>query len=655
MTHLTRVFNPETRSLTSVERRYAGQVGDSLSTVLHFEYTDLQFLIQYVPYIMFDTLDDNGNPMVFGPEAPSWLEDRDKAVFDGQTFAVPWSVTSRTKSMRVNYQLFFVKPGVEFDIRNVAQLKPTEVVVSTVDGIAIKRSIGCMGDRKPCACPPYSPTGTEPDILGYIKLWKDYGIVVPATQFIDEENRVAIIRFRTYSGLNDQDLSLEGVPILVDGKLLIEQLPTGNVADTIPLLKGEIGNGKSIIYDADAGGFIEYDIAGIYQFRGTCASADLDSMAESRQTMAGNPLRNGDVYSLTDRRPYGKDELGNTQWYEAGTNWVWSEQERWEPLTGDLDLNKYQLKSFLVTVWDQPQDDQYPSAKLVKDSLDAKLDDSQVLDSWADLDESKSGQTIQIPSARLSKHTLDDKLDDSQVITSWDDLDRSKVGQVVQLPSAVLAKDSLDRKTDLNMAVPHWSAEEVYSMGSTVIYNQFLYISQVEDNVGNVPISEEGDVSDFWAMVQGDGGGSSSSEYQKWIIGNGKSTSFNLNHRFGAKDLFIALRERATGEYKSAKYTATRPGILNVVFTDPPDSNQYVLTISPAVQAQPSPEMIQAFDFTSEVDTWVIDHNLGRIVNVQTFDASGYEIHGEVKFETKKLDQVTIYFNHPHKGTAVIR
>ena len=39
MTHITRVFNPSTRSLTGVERKYAGQVGDSISTILHFEYT----------------------------------------------------------------------------------------------------------------------------------------------------------------------------------------------------------------------------------------------------------------------------------------------------------------------------------------------------------------------------------------------------------------------------------------------------------------------------------------------------------------------------------------------------------------------------------------------------------------------------------------
>ena len=129
MTHITRVFNPETRSLTSVERRYAGQTGDALSTVLHFEYTELDFLMKYTPYIMFSTLDDDGNPMIYGPAMPEWSNNENKVPFDGVSFAIPWEVPVRAKSARIDYQLFFVKKGVNFDGRNVAKLNPTEVVM----------------------------------------------------------------------------------------------------------------------------------------------------------------------------------------------------------------------------------------------------------------------------------------------------------------------------------------------------------------------------------------------------------------------------------------------------------------------------------------------------------------------------------------------
>lgn len=398
MPDITRVFNDETRSLTSVERKYAGQIGDAISTVMHFEYTKLDFLMGYRPYIMFGVYDDDGNPLIYGPEPdnPSEaMEDvlEERVFFNGYTFTIPWAVTSRVKSMRVDYQLFFVKNGVEFDGRNVAKLKPTEVLMSAVDSIALKPSITCA-KKSSCNCPPFAPTGSEPNILGWINLWRDYGLVLPVTQdlkepeFLDrfgvpyeptEEDLVKnppVIRlnFRTYNGKNDSTAEFGNVPVMINGKLLYYQLPYGGKLNQVPLLGGDIGDGKSIVYDAASNRFVEYDITGIYQFRGICSSADLDRMAASGNTLAGAPLRNGDVYSLTDVRTYGVDELGNPKQYEPGTNWVWSEQNVWEPLTGDLNLDKYQLKSFRVTEWAEPTDEQYPSAKLTKDSLDAQND-----------------------------------------------------------------------------------------------------------------------------------------------------------------------------------------------------------------------------------------------------------------------------------------
>ena len=235
MTHITRVFNVETRSLTNVERRYAGQVGDALATVIHFEYNPPEFPYDYVPYIMFGVQDDEGKPLIFGPpptKPPALMHNvfEERVYFDGTTFALPWSVTSRARSARVEYQLFFVKKGVEFDGRNVAKLKPTEIVMSAIDVIALKPSIGCKRPgpgASPCAppkhgcmSPPFAPTGAEPDIIGYINLWKEWGLVVPVDQELDEpifvdrfgvpyepteqermENPpVVVLKFHTYNG-----------------------------------------------------------------------------------------------------------------------------------------------------------------------------------------------------------------------------------------------------------------------------------------------------------------------------------------------------------------------------------------------------------------------------------------------------------------------
>ena len=366
MTHITRVFNPESRTLTPVERRYAGQVGDSISTTLHFEYTQQRFLSEYTPYIQFSVYDESGCQLVFGPAPKDPSEGLqadlgDKAYFDGVEFQIPWSVTNRVRSARVDYQLFFIKAGVEFDGRNVAQLRSTEVVMSAIDSIALRPSITC-DRRRPAPCdPPFSPTETEPNLLGWVTTWKDWGLIAPVTQDLIEpetpeipdnpeiledpedqppsEEQIPLadppiirLNFPTYSGKNDTSVVLSNVPVMIDGKIVPSQLPFGNTQNTIMLLKSEISDGKSIMYDANKDGFVEYNPAKVYRPCGTCTSEDLDTMAATKQTLAGVTLKSGDVFSLTDRRSYGKDEHGDDIWYEAGTNWVWSELEAWEPL-----------------------------------------------------------------------------------------------------------------------------------------------------------------------------------------------------------------------------------------------------------------------------------------------------------------------------------
>lgn len=699
MTHITRVFNPETRSLTSVERRYAGQTGDALSTVLHFEYTELDFLMKYTPYIMFSTLDDDGNPMIYGPAMPEWSNNENKVPFDGVSFAIPWEVPVRAKSARIDYQLFFVKKGVNFDGRNVAKLNPTEVVMSAVDSIAIKPSIACKGNRNPCKCPPFSPTGTEPNVIGYINLWKDYGIVVPASQIVDEENRVAIIKLRTYNGTNDQDLYLDGMPVLIDGAIPLDQLPVGHTADKIPLLKGTIDNGQSVMYDETAGGFVAYDITGVYQFRGTCTRTEMDNMEKTMTTLTGEPLANGDVYSCTSPRPFGTDEQGEVEIYKEGTNWVWSEQLRFEPLTGDLDLSKYQLESAKIDEWDSLSEDPvdvseklYPTARLVKASLDDKIDDSQLIHSWSEYDETKIGVDAQIPSVKLTKATLDDKLDDMQVIRAWEVLDPSLVGQNIQIPSAALTKKSLDDKlddsqiitsvaafnpeltgqniqipsaqlmfdrlalkTDKTMAIPNWSSTDTYNLNSTVMFNGTIFVSLIDGNRGYAPVDDEGSLSENWSMVQGGGGGSEATA-QRWVLnGTGNTKSFTIIHNFGVKDLFVAVREKSSNRFVSVPVTVIRPGAVRLDFYEPPAKGEsYYVSISPAVPTVPQDGEIYEYEFLTETTTWTINHNFHRTVIVQTYNQNGVEVVGSVK-QSADLDTTVVEFNHPTRGWAVVR
>lgn len=150
MTDVTRIFNSETRSFKNVQRKYSGQIGDSVSTTLHFEYEPFDLLQadvggdRYVPYIMFSVYDDQGNPLIYGESSTP--------KFDGYTFDIPWDVTSRTTSQRVEYELYFIKNTVTVDptaslSAQVAQIASTEYLVSAVDGITLKPSIKCKSKK----------------------------------------------------------------------------------------------------------------------------------------------------------------------------------------------------------------------------------------------------------------------------------------------------------------------------------------------------------------------------------------------------------------------------------------------------------------------------------------------------------------------------
>jgi len=209
MTEVTRVFDVEDRRFLNVQRRYSGQQFDSLSTTLHFEYDPIDYLSRtgYTPFIIFDVQDCDGCPMIYGPMSTP--------KFDGYTFSIPWDVTSRIKSQRIEYQLYFVSSDSyrydEETRRYVPNREGTTYLVSPKDGIAIKPSIM---NKKKCGCPPGMAPSTEPSIVGYINMWKDKGLIGPVGVDFDPETGEYILRFQTFSGeVYDVHLDIESLSL----------------------------------------------------------------------------------------------------------------------------------------------------------------------------------------------------------------------------------------------------------------------------------------------------------------------------------------------------------------------------------------------------------------------------------------------------------
>jgi hypothetical protein len=87
---------------------------------------------------------------------------------------------------------------------------------------------------------------------------------------------------------------------------------------------------------------------------------------------------------------------------------------------------------------------------------------------------------------------------------------------------------------------------------------------------------------------------------------------------------------------------------------------QEVGLTSPGPQGPPGPRGLpgaaggSVFEFTQSTPaaTWIIDHNLGRKVQVTIFDANGQVVYSDVTHGS--VNQTTIYFASPVVGSALI-
>ena len=122
--------------------------------------------------------------------------------------------------------------------------------------------------------------------------------------------------------------------------------------------------------------------------------------------------------------------------------------------------------------------------------------------------------------ALMLREALESKLDDSQVIHSWDDFDPYRPDSGTQIASATLSKLTFDTKTDKTMSVAHYDPVAVYNRGSVVVwtdgpYAPDMYICMADGVIGTPPddtsvwscVSEQNMILDGWDSAPWEGYG----------------------------------------------------------------------------------------------------------------------------------------------------
>ena len=679
MTDIHFRYLSQTRTLQDRSQRYAGQQCDAGSTRLHFDYDPIGYLEMYgfTPYIVFNVIGPDGNPMVYGPNSASR--------FDGYRFDLPWDLTSRIKQARVEFQLFLVKPNVTVDDEtDVPKLDSTDYELSSITGIAFRPSI--VGKRR-CdpGCPPL-PT-TEPNLMGLMDVFMDYGILVPVKAQYNESTRRLEMVFHTYYGDNDQTLELD-VPVLSeDGTVEPEYLP---------IIQSWLAQDGTL-------------------------QATQENIPSALLTYNALMQKSDKVRPIPDWVP--------STAYEAGALVTWrnvvyraaSASQGVEPQMGSTAWVRMLDLAQIATNLDSPTAYTIPSSALLSSELDRKFDKADVIDEWND-----TPSATQVPSEALVKSIIEETQEQaqSQVIDTW-----SPAPATDKAPSERLVLDAFSQKTDIDMAIPEWSDSVEYLYQSTVIYEGTVYISTANGNVGNIP-----GVDDLWwtpiTSSGGSGGGSGSavgstymavigdgtntefviehplatenvkvelrtSDSREYVrstvqvldedrvkvsfrhapaskgivvfimsyiaspdaivttLGNGTDTSFIVEHDWGTYNVIAQFRMVADGMLVYSDVTAINPSQVRVDFAYPPEQDSIVLCLAPCIPSS----TVGGFTFTQSTpsDNWVINHGLNRVVAVYTMTLDGEEMSGYVKQDMTTLNSVTIQFSEPVTGVAYLR
>lgn len=245
MTDLYRTFNLRNRSITSDKKCYAGQAYDSNSTTIHFTLMDGDepwdpYAEGFKPFIVFDVYDDCGNPYCYGTTS--------QPIFDGTSFTIPYDITSRVRSARADYHLWFVRAQVADSFDGTPQgLLVADYLLSARDGVAFKPT-----NLHPPKCgkpgQAYAPT-TAPTTIGALEFMRENAVIMPIEKLgvMDDGGPAGIdMVFHTLGGQR-QRLHLPVATLDTDNKVGLNSLPIGVDANQIPVLKGTVPEGFTIV------------------------------------------------------------------------------------------------------------------------------------------------------------------------------------------------------------------------------------------------------------------------------------------------------------------------------------------------------------------------------------------------------------------------
>ena len=188
-----------------------------------------------------------------------------------------------------------------------------------------------------------------------------------------------------------------------------------------------------------------------------------------------------------------------------------------------------------------------------------------------------------------------------------------------------------------------WKSDIIYYQGSVVLYNGYMYVSLVDNNIGHQPHGDDA----YWQLTatQGPQGPAgevvSAGDMVIRYIGDGFNTVYDVTHNLGTTIILYSMVKG--GEYVDATVSVVDEDTVRVTFTSPPTANSVKMAIySGGMQDMRMPT----------VDTLPVSGHEGDLVYLTT-DQSVYYWDGTAWMKLASGVSFVPYDNNPAmNGTA---
>lgn len=174
------------------------------------------------------------------------------------------------------------------------------------------------------------------------------------------------------------------------------------------------------------------------------------------------------------------------------------------------------------------------------------------------------------------------------------------------------------------------------------VLQKFTVLEDSEGREGQIAYSDGGVYvhnGTGWVPV----GGGQKADTQVFDFSADASDTWVINHNLGKYVTVQTMNQ--DGDRVEGSVVWNDLNTVTVTFSEPVQGRA-VIGYGTGSQTQ------YVYNFTDS-DEWVVNHNLGQYVLVQTMNASGERIEGSVKW-SEDMNAVTISFESPQSGTALV-